>query len=86
MSAPVLAAGVILVSLPARPNLQPWKTLETWEKILRIGKITIGSLDDWTPTPGVSHLLAPDDRGPGEGPASAGQFCSGQLHAGPTSS
>jgi len=49
MSAPVVAERVILVALPAGRNCgRP-----TEEKILRIGHITIGSLADWTPAPGV---------------------------------
>lgn len=34
-------------------GVQPWEILKTGENILRIGKITIGSLSDWTPTPGA---------------------------------
>ncbi|MDT5347688.1 MAG: mycolipenoyl-CoA---2-(long-chain-fatty acyl)-trehalose mycolipenoyltransferase, partial [Mycobacterium sp.] len=49
MPATVIAAGVILISLPAWPKA----AVQTVGEILRIGKITIGSIGDWTLSPGV---------------------------------
>ncbi len=49
MSAPVTAEKVILVSPPGGRTA----AAQNKENRLRIGKITIGSLGDWTPKPGV---------------------------------
>ena len=58
--------------------------VQTREEILRIGKVTIGSIDDWTLSPGVVTSWHPTNAAHGKGPASAGQFGTGQLYAGPT--
>ena len=61
------------------------KPSRSGEKLLRIGEITIGSLGDWTPTPGSLISWHPTAAAAGNGPTRAGQCCARQLHAGPTS-